>query len=44
MNHIYLIKQGKVKLSVTNSDGDEKTVGFLGKNSIVGIFSLNNNL
>lgn len=31
MNHIYLIKQGKVKLSITNSNGDEKTVGFLEK-------------
>lgn len=43
MEHIYLIKKGKVKLSITNENGDEKTVGFIGKNSIVGTSSLFNN-
>jgi len=42
MEHIFLIKQGKVKLSINNREGDEKTVGYLGKNSIVGTSSLFN--
>lgn len=42
MENIFLIKSGKVKLSITNSEGSEKTVGYLGKNSIVGTSSLFN--
>lgn len=42
MQTVYLIKQGKVKLSITNKDGNEKTVGYLGNNSIVGTSSLFN--
>lgn len=43
MTSIYLIVEGKVKLSINNQDGDEKTVGYLGTNSIVGTSSLFNN-
>lgn len=43
MEHIYLIKTGKIKLSITSNEGDEKTIGFIGKNSIVGTSSLFNN-
>src|SRR5699024_11464425 len=43
MEHIYLIQEGKVKLSITSNEGDEKTIGFIGKNSIVGTSSLFNN-
>src|SRR5699024_3579284 len=43
MEHIYLIQEGKVKLSITNDEGDEKTVGFISRNSIVGTSSLFNN-
>lgn len=42
MKSIYLIKQGKVKLSIANKEGNEKTVGYLGNNSIVGTSSLFN--
>lgn len=42
MTSIYLIVKGKVKLSINNRDGDEKTVGYLGTNSIVGTSSLFN--
>lgn len=43
METIFLIQRGKVKLSVTNENGQEKTAGFLGANSIVGTSSLFNN-
>lgn len=42
MKNVYLIKQGKVKLSIANKEGNEKTVGYLGNNSIVGTSSLFN--
>lgn len=42
MTSVYLIVKGKVKLSINNRDGDEKTVGYLGTNSIVGTSSLFN--
>ncbi len=40
MKTVFLIKSGKVKLSITNTEGNEKTVGYLGKNSIVGTSSV----
>jgi|SRR5699024_1486199 len=43
MDAIYLIKKGKIKLSTINDNGDEKTVGIIGKNSMVGTSSLFNN-
>lgn len=43
METIFLIKKGRVKLSVTNENGQEKNAGFLGANSIVGTSSLFNN-
>lgn len=43
MTSVYLIVNGKIKLSINNQDGDEKIVGYLGTNSIVGTSSLFNN-
>lgn len=43
MKNVFLIKQGKIKLSISNQEGNEKTVGYLGENSIVGTSSLFNN-
>lgn len=43
MENIFLIKKGRVKISINNENGDEKTVGYLGNNSIVGTSSLFNN-